>query len=131
MPFSEDALQSAVLHMSSSAMTHLSIVCLSRPWASGPSLRSSEFLSEFGKWRRSVIGKALQYHLESLSTAGSDLVERADFGLLEWVFREIMKVSLAVNNVLPVANHSEVADLRKDPVPLLEGIFAASQAGHK
>ena len=89
------------------------------------------FLSEFGKWRRSVFGKALEYHLKSLSTAGSDFVERADFGLLEWVFGEIMKVPLAVNNVLPVANHSELADLREDPVPLLEGIFAASQAGHK
>lgn len=89
------------------------------------------FLSEFGKRRWSIFGKALQYHLKSLSTAGSDFVERADFGLLEWVFREVMKVSLAVNNVLPVANHSEVADLREDPVPLLEGIFAASQAGHK
>ena len=89
------------------------------------------FVSEFGEWRRSVFGKALEYHLKSLSPAGSDFVERADFGLLEWVFGEIMKVPLAVNNVLPVANHSEVTDLREDPVPLLEGIFAASQAGHK
>ena len=91
----------------------------------------SVLLTEFGKWRRSVFVEAFQYHLEALSTARGNLIEWADFGLLEWILREIMKVSLAVNNVLPVANHSKVADLREDPVSFLEGIFTASQAGHK
>ena len=87
--------------------------------------------SIFWKWRCSVFGKAFQYHLKSLSTAGRDLVEGTDFGLLERVFRQIVEIPSAVQDVLPIANHSEVAELREYPVALFKWIFATSQAGHE
>ena len=42
-----------------------------------------------------------------------------------------MKAAIAIQNVMPVTKHAEVADLREDPVAFLEWILAAAQAGDK
>lgn len=89
------------------------------------------FHSELGKRRGSDLRETIKDHLQALSTVGRNVVEGADFVLLEWVFREIMEVSIDVQDVLPVSNHPEVAELGEYPVAFLKRIFAASQAGHE
>ena len=40
-----------------------------------------------------------------------------------------MERAFVVHQMVPVADHSEVADLGIDPAALVEGVFAAAQAG--
>ena len=81
------------------------------------------------KWYRSVFGKSLENHLETLTSTGSDFIQRTHFVLLERVFRQIVEVTFTIDNVLPVPNHAKIAKLRENPVPFLKRIFAATQTG--
>ena len=44
---------------------------------------------------------------------------------------EVVEVPPAVQNVLPVADHAEFAELRVDPIPLLKGIFNTFETWNK
>ena len=86
------------------------------------------FFLEPGKRLLSVHGKAFQNHLQPLSTARSDLVERADFFFLTRIFVQIVEVALAVQDVVPVSHHPKLAKLGIDPTTFFKRVHTAAQA---
>ncbi len=65
-----------------------------------------------GKWSRSVLRKPIENCFEPLPPTWGVFVEGAHFVPLKRIFREVVEVDFAVQDVLPVSNHSEVAELR-------------------
>ena len=87
--------------------------------------------SKFRKGRFGVLRETIEDHLQALSAAGRDLVQRADFVFLPRVFAEIVESPVTVEYVLPVADHPEITKLRVNPTPFFKRILAATQAGGK
>ena len=86
---------------------------------------------EFRKWGRGVAGESIKDHLQTLASAGSNLVQGAYFLFLAWILEQVMKGALAVEEMGPIPDHPEVSDLRINPAALLEGILIAAQPGYK
>ena len=84
---------------------------------------------EFGEGGGGVGGEAFEDHLEALAAAGGDFVQGTDFVLLQGILVQVVECAFVVHQMVPVADHAEVADLGIDPAALVEGVFAAAQAG--
>ena len=81
---------------------------------------------EFRERGRGILGESIKDHLQTLASAGSDLVQGANFLFLTWILEKVMEGSLTVYDMMPVPDHPEVADLGIDPAALLEGVLIAT-----
>ena len=86
---------------------------------------------EFRERGRGIGWEPFENHLEPVAAAWGNLIQRADFMLLQGIFVHVVKGASVIQEMVPVSDHSEVADLRINPTTLLKGIDTAAEAGNE
>ena len=74
-------------------------------------VQSGMLCLELGEWSRCIFREAIENHLQALPPARGDLIQRINFLLLTGVLKQVMESALAIDNMIPVTNHPEFADL--------------------
>ena len=75
------------------------------------SVQSGMLCLELGEWSRCIFREAIENHLQALAPARGNLIQRINFLLLTGVLKQVMESALAIDNMIPVTNHPEFADL--------------------
>ena len=89
------------------------------------------FSFKFREWGRGIGREPFENHLEPVAAAWSDFIQRVDFMLLQGVLVHVVEGVSVIQEMVPVSDHSEVADLRINPTTLLKGIDTAAEAGNE
>ena len=89
------------------------------------------FSFKFREWGRGIGREPFENHLEPVAAAWSDFIQRVDFMLLQGVLVHVVEGVSVIQEMVPVSDHSEVADLRINPTALLKGIDTTAEAGNE
>ena len=86
---------------------------------------------EFGEGGRGIGRESFENHLEPVAAAWSNFIQGVDFMLLQRVLVHVVEGVSVIQEMVPVSDHSEVADLRINPAAFLKGINTAAEAGNE